>query len=308
MYVTPAVTITDAMVTSTTAPDSIDTDTDPNTGAILYPGLVVWTATSFAEYAYVLHTPTQSIWQANAATVGGDVPGASTKWTFIAKNNPLRMFDGKIASQTVADDGFSTTVTASGIVGSLAGFNISGVSVINITVDGTTYDRDIQMLDNSGVTNEWWYFFAPIVYRTSFAVYDLPGTNNPEITMDFQTTGTARVGEIIIGNRKQLGVAIDGSGFDNDDLSYVTYDDFGNVDETIVRPNRNILNYNVKTPSDRINYLRTTLENIGKTRKCAWAGSTDVFDDMLGYGFYETFSCIIYSDTSDVSIKVRTVV
>lgn len=299
MYVTPSITVTDAMVTATTAPDS---------GTDEYPGIVTWTATSFSLNDYVLHTPTQAVYQANDATIAGDVPGASTKWTSIAKNNPLRMFDDFIASQTVADGGYSTTITASGIVGAVAGFNISGVSTIDITVADTPYTKTIQMLDNSEVTNEWWYFFAPIVYRTSFAIYDLPGESDPEITMVFNTTATARVGEILIGNRKGLGTAIDGSGFDNDDLSYVTYDDFGNVDATIVRPNRNLLNYNVKISSNRIGYLRTTLENIGKTKKCVWAGSTDTFDDMLGYGFYESFSCIIYSGTSDVSIKVRTVV
>lgn len=299
MFVVPGVEVTDAMVTATTAPDSGDDE---------YPGIVAWTAVSFSLGAYVLHAATDSVYRANAAVISTDVPGASAKWTFIARNNPLRMFDGIVESQTIADDGFTTTITATGIIGSLAGFNISGVSAINITVDDTPYDNTIQMIDNSGVINEWWYFFAPIVYRTSFAVYDLPGQIDPVINLEFQTTAIARVGEIVVGNRYELGTAIDGSGFENDDLSYIPYDEFGNPGQPVIRPNRNVLNYNVKVNSNRIGYLRTTLENIGKTRKCAWAGSNDPFDDLLGYGFYETFSSIIYSGTSDVSIKVRTVV
>jgi hypothetical protein len=299
MYVIPAITVTDAMVTASTAPDS---------GIDEYPGIVTWTATSFSLADYVLHTPTQSVYRANDAVISTDVPGVSDKWSFVAKNNPLRMFDGKVSSQTIAEDGLIATLEPGGIVGSIAGFNISGIETINITVDGTPYDRTIQMIDNSGVTNEWWYFFAPIAYRTSFAIYDLPGEVDPIINIDFQTTAIAKVGEIVIGNRRNIGTAIDGSGFENDDLSYIPYDEFGNPGEPVIRSNRNILNYNVKIDSSQIGFLRATLESIGKTKKCVWAGSTDPFDDLLGFGFYETFSSIIYSGTSDVSIKVRTVI
>jgi len=101
--------------------------------------------------------------------------------------------------------------------------------------------------------------------------------------------------------------AIDGSGFDNADLSRVNYDEFGNISGKEVRPNIDTVSYNVKVDSNKIGFLRNTLASIGKTTECVWSGSTDSFDDLLSYGFYESFSSIIYSVTSDVSIKVKTI-
>ena len=300
MYVTIPITLTDAMITATTAPDS---------GTGEYPGIVIWTATSFGSGDYVLHTPTNSVYRASSAATSGDVPGVAVLWVFQAKNNPYRLIDGTQSSATSAPGGFNMSIEHGTVAGALAGFNISGVAsiVVSVNSDGEGYSRTIYMNDNSEVINEWWYFFAPITYRSSFVIYDLPPSIAPTIDIEFVTTATASVGEIVIGNRRTLGAAIDGSGFDNDDLSYVAYDEFGNVTDTVIRPNIDAISYDVKLDSNKVRYLRNTLKSIGKTTKCVWAGSIEPFDDLLSYGFYENFSVIIYSNTSDCSIKVRTV-
>lgn len=291
--------ITDAMITGTDAPDSSSAD---------YSGLVEWTATSYSVDQYVLHTATQSIYRANAAVISTDVPGASSKWTFIAKNNPYRLIDGKINSPTVADDGFYTEFTISGnIVDSLAGFGISGVDSITISVSGTSYSRTIQMQDNSGIVDWWTYYFSPIISKDKFVVYDLPAELNAVITAEFNSTTTSIVGEIVIGTRRSIGTAIHGSGFSNADLSRVEYDEFGNVTGKIIRPNIDTIDYDVKLDTNSIGYARNTLKSIGKTTECVWAGSNSEDDDLLCYGFYEDFSVVIsYPTVSDCSIKVRT--
>ena len=292
-------TITDAMVTSTTAPNSSSAD---------YAGLVTWTATSFSANQYVLHAPTQSVWRANASVISTDVPGASSKWSFIAKNNPYRIFDGKINSPTVSDDGFTTQVTISGsIVDSIAGFGIVGVESITITVDDTGYSRTIQMQDNTAIIDWWTYYFSPIVSKDKFVVYDLPATLDAVINIDFVSTSSASVGEVVIGSRRTLGTAVHGSGFSNADLSRVEYDDFGNVIGKIIRPNIDTVDYDVKLETSAIGYARNTLKSIGKTTECVWAGSSAEDDDLLCYGFYEDFSVVIsYPTVSDCTIKVRT--
>ncbi len=285
-------TITDGMVVSTTAPNSPYDE---------------WTAMSYPESTTVLYMADNSIYTSAAAVISTDVPGDSEKWVFQGKNNPYRLFDGKVNSPTVAEDGFTTTVEITGtIVDSLAGFGIFGVTQINLSVDSEGYYREIFMQDNSGVLDWWTYYFSPIIYKTSFIVYDLPATLVAEIEMEFVSTSTASVGEIKIGPRRTIGTAIDGSGFDNDDLSRVDYDDFGNVTGKTIRPNIDVINYDVKVDSDKIQYLRNTLREIGKTTECVWSGSANENDDLLAYGFYTGFSSIIYSGTSDVSITVRT--
>ena len=306
MYVTIPKPITDAMITGTNAPDSSTTD---------YPGITTWAAGSYTVGAYVIYPPENAIYRCAVNTSTVPPTGAAEdpqKWVYVDKNNPYRLTDGIISSPTVSEDGFYIDITPSGVTGALAAFEVSGVNVVNITVDsvlsgGEIYNRDIQMQDNTEVTDEWLYFFAPITYRSSFVVYDLPPASDAIITVDFQSTSTASVGELVIGNRRTLGTAIDGSGFDNADLSRVNYNDFGEITGKTIRPNINLINYNVKVDSSRIGYLRNILETIGKTTECVWAGSADSFDDLLAYGFYESFSNIIYSETSDCTIKVRTI-
>jgi len=292
--------ITDAMITDTDAPDSSSAD---------YAGLVTWTATSYSEGQYVLHTPTQSIYRAASNASHTDVPGVATDvWIFQAKNNPYRLIDGKINSPTVADGDFFTEFTISGnIVDSLAGFGITGVESITLSVAGTAYNRTIQMQDNTAIIDWWTYYFSPIISKDKFVVYDLPAKLDAVITAEFNSTTTASVGEIVIGNRRTLGTAIHGSGFSNADLSRVEYDEFGNVTGKIIRPNIDTVDYDVKLETSSIGYARNTLKSIGKTTECVWAGSNAEDDDLLCYGFYEDFSVVIsYPTVSDCTIKVRT--
>lgn len=297
--------ITDSMISSNTAPASSDTD---------YPGLTTWAAGTYADGDYVFYSPNNSIYQSNAdsnttvpPTGAAEVP---PKWTFIAKDNKYRLFDGIISNPTIAEDGFSLNVTPGAVIlDSLAGFNIEGVNAVVITESDTGYSRTIEMQDNSAVIDWWTYYFSPIEYKTSFVIYDLPATLDAVIGIDFQTTSTASVGEIVIGNRYTLGTAVHGSGFQNADLSRVDYDDFGNVTGKIIRPNIDIIDFDVRVETDDIGRLRRIIKKIGKTTECVWSGSTSEMDNLLCYGFYEEFSVLInYPTVSDCSIKVRTAV
>jgi hypothetical protein len=310
MIVVIPMTITDGLLSDNTAPQSSTTD---------YPGLVDWTAGTYAADAYVRYAPENNIYQANTSTATVPPTGAAEnppKWTLIGKDNQYRLFDGKVSSPTVADGGFGVAVNIAslGVVNSLAGFDISGVNEINITVtEGAEiiYDRILNMQDNTDIIDWWTYFFSPIKSKTSFAIYDLPATLTGELWMGFDTPSTASVGEIVIGNRYQIGSAIYGSGFQNADLSRVEYDDFGNVTGKIIRPNIDTVDFDVKideVSGQTVSYARSIMKRIGKTTECVWAGSTDENDDLLCYGFYESFSAIIYPTVSDCKITVRTAI
>ncbi len=300
-------TITDGMVTSD-APDSSSAD---------YPGLVNWTATSYSIDQYVLHTPTQNVWRANAAVIATDVPGVSAKWTFVSRNNPLRLIDGQLINTTVAPGGFTMSISGfAEVLSSICCFNVRGVSLVKITVaedgDDIFYD-EIEMQDNSVVLDEWDYYFVPPVEYRSFAFHNLVATVDGIYTIEFVSSSTAEVGEFIVGNLQTIGTAIMGSGFDNADLSRVEYDEnFGNVIGTIKRPNRNVFNYDVRIDSQlghSVSNTRNIVEDIGKTTLCVWAGSDDVHDDLLAFGFYDRFRVVIPdAKVSDCSITVNGVI
>lgn len=300
-------TITDGMVTSD-APDSSSAE---------YPGLVTWTATSYSIDQYVLHSPTQNVWRANAAVIATDVPGVSAKWTFVSRNNPLRLIDGQLINTTVAPGGFTMSISGfAEVLSSICCFNVRGVSLVKITVaedgDDIFYD-EIEMQDNSVVLDEWDYYFVPPVEYRSFAFHNLVATVDGVYTVEFVSSSTAEVGEFMVGNLQNIGTAIMGSGFDNADLSRVEYDeDFGSIIGTIKRPNRNVFNYDVKIDSQlghSVSNTRNIVEDIGKTTLCVWAGSDDVHDDLLAFGFYDRFRVVIPdAKVSDCSITVNGVI
>lgn len=299
--------ITDDMVTSD-APDSSSAD---------YPGLVTWSAISFSTDDYVLHTDTQAVYRANDATIGSDVPGASDKWTFIAKNNPLRLIDGQLVNVTVAPGGFTMSITGlADVLSSLCCFNVRGVErvVLTVTEDAVEiFTDEIEMQNNEIVLDEWDYYFLPPVEYRNFGYHNLPATVTGVYTIEFQSSSTAYVGELVIGSAQTIGTAIMGSGFDNADLSRVQYDeDFGNIIGIIKRPNRNVYNYDIKIDSQMghsVENTRNIVEDIGKSTLCAWAATDDIHDKLLAYGFYDRFRVVIPDVlVSDCSITVNGVI
>lgn len=300
-------TITDSMVSST-APDSSSTE---------YPGLVTWTASSYSVDQYVLHTATQGVYRANASVISTDVPGTSAKWTFIAKNNPLRLIDGKLVDATVSPGGFTMTITGfAEVLSSICCFNVRGVEKVVITVtEGATeiFSDEIEMQDNSMVLDEWDYFFLPPVEYRTFAFHDLPATVTGVYTIEFQSSSIASVGEMVVGNLQTIGTAIMGCGFDNADLSRVQYDeDFGNITGIIKRPNRNVFNYDIKINSlegHSVENTRNIVEDIGKSTICVWAATDEIHDKLLALGFYDRFRVVIPDVlVSDCSITVNGVI
>lgn len=299
--------IADGMVTSD-APDSSSSD---------YPGLVMWTATSYSVDQYVLHTSTQAVYRANASVISTDVPGVSDKWTYIAKNNPLRLIDGKLVDVTVAPGGFTMSIDGfTEVLSSICCFNVRGVEKVIITVtEGATeiFTDEIEMQNNDIVLDEWDYYFLPPVEYRNFGYHNLPATVTGVYTIEFQSSSTAYVGELIIGNAQTIGTAIMGSGFDNADLSRVQYDeDFGNIVGIIKRPNRNVFNYDIKIDSlmgHSVENTRNIVEDIGKSTLCAWAATDDIHDKLLALGFYDRFRVVIPDvAVSDCSITVNGVI
>jgi hypothetical protein len=299
--------ITDAMITSDA----------PSYTSANFPGMVDWTATDFSEDQYVLYDGDNSVYRANAAVIATDVPGDSEKWTFIAKNNPYRLIDGVLGSATQADGGFTMSIDGfTKVLSSVACFNVRGVEkvILRVTEDGDDiFEDEVEMQDNSMVMDEWDYFFLlPREFR-SFAFHDLPATVTGVYHLEFQSSSTAVVGELIMTNIQTVGTAIMGCGFDNADLSRVQYDeDFGAIKGIIRRPNRNIFSYDVRIDSlsgHSVENSRNILEDIGKSTLCFWAATTDIHDKLLAYGFYDRFSVVIPSvPVSDCSITVNGVI
>ena len=160
------------------------------------------------------------------------------------------------------------------------------------------------------VMDEWDYFFLePVEYRT-FAYHQLPATVTGVYTIEFQSSSTAVVGELILGNAQTIGTAIMGSGFDNADLSRVQYDeDFGNITGIIKRPNRNVFNYDIKIDTQSghsVENTRNIVEDIGKSTICVWAATDDIHDKLLALGFYDRYRVVIPDITvPDCSITVN---
>ena len=229
----------------------------------------------------------------------------------------LRLIDGELVNATVAPGGFTMSITGfSDVLSSVCCFNVRGVEkvIITVTEDSLEIFRDeIEMQNNEIVLDEWDYYFLPPVEYRKFAYHNLPATVTGVYTIEFQSSATAIVGELILGNAQTIGTAIVGSGFDNADLSRVRYDeDFGKIIGITKRPNRNIYDYAIKIDTMEGHSIENTqniVEDIGKSTLCVWASTNDIHDKLLAYGFYDRFRVVIPDEiASDCSITVNGVI
>lgn len=208
-------------------------------------------------------------------------------WIEVSATNRFRAFDAVIDTQsTEATSPLTIELSPIGLCNSIAAFNLSGVSDVNVTVyDGITevYNQDIDLTDDLMVIDEYTWFFSPIVFRTQFVLIDLPAYNNPKIEVTFSGDASIEVGEVVIGNQQSLGDALYGTAVETVDYSVYETDDFGNR-QVVRRRTADLVEFRIAVQKNRINYVRNILKDV-RGVNCVWFGENAIDDATLVYGF-----------------------
>ena len=184
------------------------------------------------------------------------------------------------------------------VVNSLALINIDCAEVtvtVEDATEGVVYDETFSLISDSGIQDWYAYFFEPIVRDDRLAILDLPPYANADITVTFTDTGTAKCGELIIGQFADLGFSQHGASYSIIDYSTKTTDSQGRVTITD-GPYANKLDVDVILDTAVFGTVRNTLADL-RTTPCAWIAEENNRNSIV-YGYYREFDIILSNPTT----------
>tara|TARA_R110002126_G_scaffold87088_1_gene209881 strand:- start:2546 stop:3460 length:915 start_codon:yes stop_codon:yes gene_type:complete len=301
MRVIKPATITDATFTSSDIPEPDATQ-----------GEVVWTAGTYTLGDQRLVISTHTIYQVVvASTTDEPTAGAALtvpSWVVLKPSNKWAMFDNVNGTQSIYPSDLTIELTQGVINNSLASFNVTGASSVDITVtdptEGVVYTKTVEMLNNEAVVDYYEYFFSPLIPLTEFALTDLPAYSAATIKVDYIGDAGINVGTLIVGNAAVLGVANHGTSLQLLDFSVKDTDEFGNF---IITPRRNskLVDFDCTVLTSRVSYVFNTLSSL-TTTPAVWLGTESTSDATLVYGYYRDSQINISGPIiSDCTIQIE---
>lgn len=228
-------------------------------------------------------------------------------WLDTGADNRYKMFDRVISTQTENDDTIEVTITPGSIVNAVALFGVSGNSVtvvVDDPVDGVVYNETRNLQDNTLVTDWYAYFFESILAREDAIFDNLPsyGTASIDVTVD-AGIGTAKCGELVIGQQRTLGVSNFGTGVSIIDYSIKSTDAFGNV-VIVPRAYSKRADYDVTVETAQVSAVQKSLADI-RTTPTVFIGDANRPETVV-YGYYKQFQIVLSTPSiSSCSLEVE---
>lgn len=267
--------------------------------------------TTYAIGAKVIVLSTHRIYESLVGSNLGNDPTTDdgTKWLNIGATNRWRAFDNTITDQATNTTSITYSFDPQSLVNSIAFFNLEAIEIeVTVTdpVDGVVYDETVSLVDNSAVENWWSYFFEPIVRKSELVLFDLPNYVSAivDVSINAGTGNTAKVGQIVFGNQKTLGLTTYGTTVGIQDYSTKDTDAFGNVIITERRFAQTV-EYDVKLVTSTVRDVQKTLASYRATPLVYSGTDTGEFGDLV-YGYYRSFGINISTPSlSDATIEVE---
>jgi hypothetical protein len=211
-------------------------------------------------------------------------------WVEVGATNRWRMFDQTSSSQTVVGEELLVDVKIADRVNAIALLNCEAAAArITATVNGTiVYDKSFPMTSSVGISTWYDYFFEPIERRPDLIVTDLPLYSNMLIRVRLtRAGGMVRVGSLIVGQMKDLGITLSGLSAGIADYSRKGADDFGNV-VLVERPFAKKLDCRIVLDTADVDKVHTILSALRAT-PLVWIADDRWVTTAL-FGFYRNFS------------------
>lgn len=300
MIIVRPVKVTDAVLTSTNLPENDAPE---------------WQAgTTYAQGDTVMRTTAgvHSVYESIQAGNLGNPPEnddlvTPTWWARVSATNRWAMFSDQISDQSENADEIIVTLTPADLVNSIAFFNVAAASIHVVMIDpieGTVYDNMVNLVDDSGVSDWYAWYFEPIVRQDTLALLDLPPYTSADITITLtRTGGVVGCGLVTMGAQRQLGETEFGTGVGIVDYSRKERDVFGQP--VIVKRNfSRRADYAVRIDTDYADAVQKTLADL-RTTPMTWIGDVSRPSTIL-YGYYRDFDVTLSNPrTSVLSLEVE---
>lgn len=296
MKIIPPLTITPAMLTSTTVAEPSAAET-------------AWVSgTTYAVGDVRIRTATHRKYERLVAGAGTTPPESdAANWRDAGPTDRWAMFDLERSSQSEqAGAALVVEITPGQRINAIGLVGLYGASVrIEMEVGATSiYDRTINLLLRS--TTSWSrYYYGQFRVLSGLVRFDLPMSAGAVVRVTIEpTAGYARCGGVVIGMAEDLGTIIDQPVSDVQNYSKVTRDDFG-VATLVKRRNVPLLQHRVRAEAARLNRLRELRDDLDAV-PALWSGADDregshFFDALLVLGIAHKWSIAMQGPLAVVS-------
>jgi len=234
-------------------------------------------------------------------------------WQNLGWVNKYRMFNKaidntwKIGTFTAAPNVIDFTIRPGQRINSigLVGVYASSVRIV-MTVPGMAnpvYDKTFAMSSKAG--GSWYqYFFGQFTTKDNLAEFDLPPFNNADIRVVVSAPGgTARVGMMIVGWAKNIGIAVYGTSLGRRKYSTIKEEFDGSITIT-KRGRRRSINFQVELTGDQISSTQRILDDVDDIPSL-FVGASELAYTVI-IGIYDDFDTGLPTyDRGQYTLKTR---
>ena len=222
-------------------------------------------------------------------------PATSTDWQVIGHIDPYQCFDGKVGTLTVSSGTNSSLVFQTDTTQLINGAAFLSIDAATFSLtmtdsfEGVVYSHaETLLLD---IDNWYQYFFYPYEQKTDVILDDLP--TYPGATIDLtlaRASGTVSIGEIVLGQMREIGTTQFGASAGIQDYSRKTTDTDGNyvIEE---RPFSKRANFDVQVDAESFDSVYRFLSTIRAT-PCVFIGDVNR-SSLIVYGFARSFNQVL---------------
>jgi hypothetical protein len=207
-------------------------------------------------------------------------------WALVGPTNKYAMFDASNTTQSEAGQSIVVQIAPAGRVDSVALFNLEAASVRIQSTSG--YDQTFGLNDPIGSSSFYQWCFQPIRRKKQLVVADLPPWLNQTITVTIANgTGVAAVGNLAVGQMRDLGMPLSDAESGRVDYSKIEVNDWGDYTLT---PRRSVKKFSARVVVEnaRVDYIGDLLDDYRATA-VVWIAHDDFRQAQL-FGFYRSFS------------------
>jgi len=225
-------------------------------------------------------------------------------WQLVGKTNRWKPFDGYQSSQsTIATEMiYSVLVPDNNIVDSIVLYNVNAYQariIVTDDIEGVVYQTTVALVSESGITDYWEYFFAPVVRMQTLVLTGLPAYSGQRIDLQLMDEGgSPALGAFIIGLSQDIGKTQYGMQISSTDYSVKKIDDFGNITLT-QRPYSDELMLNAIVKNTDLAAIKNLFTRLRAT-PIVVIGAEDVYDEA------SAAFCIIESWSESVNYPDET--
>lgn len=296
MKVLAPITVTDAMLTSSTVPET---------------DYAEWASgTAYTVGQKVIRLTTHKIYEALDSTTGDTPETSPTKWLDLGATNRWKMFDRNVGTSSANTTSMVYVLEPGAMFNSMAFLELDASTVrvqVEDDIEGVVYDRTIVLTGGLGYA-DWYSYFFEESERSTFAIFaDIPSYRLATITVTISadTEGeTVECGVILLGQWHEFADAVRyGGSVGIVDYSKKSVDDFGNIQIT-QRAYTKRASWQLLIANRDLDKMQKVLAALRAT-PALYVGSNR-FDATVIYGFYRDFDITIeYYNHSECSIELE---